>query len=92
MIKRLRQCNKKAFLIAKLKINILYCLGLILKMLILVLIYKKNNIYNKKNPCIHTFFIYKGLMQGFVVQSILCERLFCALLYRHLFFFATCAE
>ena len=37
-------------MIAKLKINILYCLGLLLKMLILVLNYQKNNMYNKKIP------------------------------------------
>ena len=37
---RLQSSNKKkAFLIAKLKINILYCLGLVLKMLILILNY-----------------------------------------------------
>ena len=92
VIIRLQSSNKKkSFLIAKLKINILYCLGLILKMLILILNYQKNNIYNKKIPASIPF-IYKGLMQGFVVQSVLCERLFCALLYSHLFFFVTCAE
>lgn len=52
-------------MIAKLKINILYCLGLILKMLILVLNYQKSNIYNKKIPASIPF-IYKGLMQGLV--------------------------
>lgn len=60
-------------------------------MLILVLNYKKNNIYNKKS--LHPYlFIYKGLMQGFVVQSVLCERLFYAILFRHFFLFVTCAE
>ena len=48
--------------------------------------------YNKKNPCIHTFYTYKGLMQGFVVQSVLCERFFNAIPYRNSFLFVTCAE
>ena len=66
VIIRLQSSNKKkAFLIAKLKIIILYCLGLVLKMLILVLIYQKSNVYNKKIPE-STPFIYKGLMQGLV--------------------------
>lgn len=55
----LQSCNRKGFLIAKLKINILYYLCLILKMLILILNYQKNNIYNKKIPA-STPFIYKG--------------------------------
>ena len=31
-------------------------------------------------------------MQGFVVQSVLCERLLYALLLRHSFLFVTCSE
>ena len=51
VIIRLQSSNKKkAFLIAKLKINILYCLGLVLKTLILALIYHNSNMYNKKIP------------------------------------------
>ena len=47
--------------------------------------------YNKKSLHLYLF-IYKGLMQGFVVQSVLCERLFYAILFRHSFLFVTCAE
>lgn len=47
--------------------------------------------YNKKSLHPHLF-IYKGLMQGFIVQSVLCERLFYDLLFRHSFLFVTCAE
>ena len=66
VIIRLQSSNKKkAFLIAKLKTFILYCLCLVLKTLILVLIYYNSNMYNKKN--LHQYlFIYKGLMQGLV--------------------------
>ena len=51
-------------MIAKLKINILYCLGLILKILILILNYQKSNMYKKIPASIP--FIYKVLMQGLV--------------------------
>ena len=50
-------------MIAKLKINILYCLGLVLKTLILILIYHNSNMYNKKIPA-STPFIYKGFDAG----------------------------
>ena len=60
-------------------------------MLILVLNYQKNNIYNKKSLHLYLF-IYKGFMQGFVVQSVLCERLFNAVPFRYSFLFVTCAE
>ena len=53
---RLQSCNKNAFLTAKLKINILYCLGLVLKTLILALIYQKSNMYNKKS--LHLYLLY----------------------------------
>ena len=43
-------------MIAKLKINILYYLGLILKMLILILNYQKSNMYNKKS--LHLYLLY----------------------------------
>ena len=92
MVIRLQSCNKKAFLIAKLKIIILYCLCLILKILILILNYQKSNVYNNKKSLHPYLFIYKGLMQRFVVQSVLCERLCYALLFRHSFLFVTCAE
>ena len=61
-------------------------------MLILVLNYQKSNIYDKKNPCIHTFYTYKGLMQGFVLQSVLCKRSFNAVPFRHSFLFVTRAK
>lgn len=44
-------------MIAKLKINILYYLGLVLKILILVLNYHNSNMYNKKIPASMPFYI-----------------------------------